>query len=49
MGSLGLPPLGMVKQAQRANKFFNEDFTFTAEMKNAKLTPGFGRPLKEII
>lgn len=49
VGTLGLPHTNMVRQAQRSHKFFNEDLSFTAEMKNVKLTAGFGRPLSEIV
>jgi len=49
VGTLGLPPQSMLRTAKRANKFFNQDMSFTEEMKTAKLAPGFGRELREIL
>jgi dual specificity protein kinase YAK1 len=49
VGTLGLPPTQLLKASKRGYKFFNDDLSFTNEIKSAKLTPGFGRPLSEII
>lgn len=46
VGTLGPPPRWMTKQSKRGSRFFNDDMTFTEDMKSAKLNEHFGKKLR---
>ena len=49
LSCLGKPDPSLLKNAERRRVFFNDDFSINAELHEVELTPGFGRPLKDLV
>lgn len=49
LSCLGKPDPQLLRNAERRKVFFNDDFSVRSDLSEVELTPGFGKPLKEMI